>query len=88
MTWIQWYVSDKCYSNGHGKAGQTMYYVIQCRFSEFLFQLCIKKKRFSLGLSIYITVCFFGVRAEIFLTRNQGVLESRAGPFLGYVKKY
>ena len=35
----------------------------------------------------YYCVLFFGVRAKILLTRNQGVLESRAGPFLGYVKK-
>ena len=32
-----------------------MYYVIQCRFSEFLIQLCIKK------------TLFWGVRAEILL---------------------
>ena len=32
-------------SNGllnHGKEGKTRYYVIQCRFREFLIQLCIK----------------------------------------------
>ena len=28
------------------------------------------------------------VRAEILQTRNQGGLESRAGPFLRYVQKY
>ena len=36
-------------SNGllnHGKEGKTRYYVIQCRFSEFLIQLCIKKHFF------------------------------------------
>ena len=36
-------------SNGllnHGKEGKTRYYVIQCRFSEFLIQLCIKKTLF------------------------------------------
>ena len=48
-------------SNGllnHGKEGKTRYYVIQCRFSEFLIQLCIKK-RFSLGPSRYITTVRF-----------------------------
>ena len=35
-----------------------MHYVIQCRFSEFLIQLCIKK-RFSLGPSRYITTVRF-----------------------------
>ena len=68
-----------------------MYYVIQCRFSEFLVQLCIK--RFYLGPSRNITtvcrkIAFFGVRAEILLSRNQGGLDSRAGPFLGYVQIY
>ena len=94
-TWIQWYVFEKGNSNGplnHGKEGKTMFYVIQCRFSEFLVQLCIKK-RFSLGPSRNITtlcrkIAFFGVRAEILLSRNQGVLDSRAGPFLGYVQIY
>ena len=36
-------------SNGllnHGKEGKTRYYVIQCRFSKFLIQLCIKKRFF------------------------------------------
>ena len=51
------------------------------------------KKRFSLVPSRNIhTLCkknaFFGVRAEILLSRNQGVLDSRAGPFLGYVQIY
>ena len=69
-----------------------MHYVIQCRFSEFLVQLCIKK-RFYLGPSRNITtvcrkIAFFGVRAEILLSRNQGGLDSRAGPFLGYVQIY
>jgi len=33
-------------------------------------------------------IAFFGVRAEILLSRNQGRLDSRAGPFLGYVQIY
>ena len=44
-------------SNGllnHGKEGKTRYYVIQCRFSEFLVQLCIKN-------------AFLWARAEILL---------------------
>ena len=69
-----------------------MYYVIQCRFSEFLIQLCIENA-FFLGPCRYIkTMCrkiaFFWVRAEILLSRDKVSLESRAGPFLGFVKKY
>ena len=54
-----------------------MYYVIQCRFSEFLIQLCTKNA-FSLGPCRNITtmcrkIAFFGVRAEILLAWDQGV---------------
>ena len=38
-----------------------MNYVIQCRFKEFLIQLCIKK------------IFVLGISAEILLTRYQGV---------------
>ena len=82
-------------SNGllnHGKEGKTRYYVIQCRFSEFLIQLCIKNAFFGVPCRNITTMCrniaFFGVRAEILLSRNQGGLDSRAGPFLGYVQIY
>ena len=69
-----------------------MYYVIQCGFSEFLIQLCIKNA-FSLGPCRNITtmcrkIAFFWVRAEILLSRDKVSLESHAGPFLGFVKKY
>jgi len=33
-------------------------------------------------------IAFFGLRAEILLARSQGLLDSRADPFLGSVKKY
>ena len=33
-------------------------------------------------------IALFGLCAEILLARNQGLLDSRAGPFLGSVKKY
>ena len=33
-------------------------------------------------------IAFFEVRAEILLSWNQGGLDSRAGPFLGYVQIY
>ena len=33
-------------------------------------------------------IALFGLRAEILLARSQGLLDSRAGPFLGSVKKY
>ena len=61
-------------------------------FSEFLIQLCIKS-RFLGGPCRNITamcrkIAFFGLRAEILLARSQGLLDSRAGPFLGSVKKY
>ena len=75
-------------SNGllnHGKEGKTRYYVIQCRFSEFLIQLCIKNLFFGVPCR---NIAFFGVRAEILLSSNQGGLDSRAGPFLGYVQIY
>ena len=86
---------DHCLWNAswsHGKLGKTMNYMKPSRFSEFLIQLCIEK-RFSFGLSRNITtvcrkIAFFGVRAEILLSRNQGGLDSRAGPFLGYVQIY
>ena len=65
-------------------------YVIQCRFSEF--QLCIKYVFFGVRAEILLLCAkkhaFFGLCAEILLTRNQGFLESRAGPVLGSVKKY
>ena len=66
--------------------------MIQCRFSEFLIQLCIKNAFFGVPCRNITTMCrniaFFGVRAEILLSRNQGGLDSRAGPFLGYVQIY
>ena len=44
---------------------------------------------YSADLASFLFNCaFFGVRAEILLSRNQGVLDSRAGPFLGYVQIY
>ena len=54
-----------------------MYYVIQCRFSEFLIQLCIENA-FVLCPCRYITtmcskIAFFLVRAEIFLSLVPGV---------------
>ena len=69
-----------------------MYYVIQCRFSEFLIQLCIENA-FFLGLCRNITtmcrkIAFFWVRAEILLSRDKVSLDSRAGPFLGFVNNY
>jgi len=83
-------------SNGplnHGKEGKTRYYVIQCRFSEFLIQLCIKIRSFFLVRADILLPCaeklpFFWVCAEILLSRDKVSLESRAGPFLGVVKKY
>ena len=82
-------------SNGllnHGKEGKTRYYVIHCRFSESLIQLCIKNASFLGPCRNITTMCrkiaFFGVRAEILLSSNQGGLDSRAGPFLGYVQIY
>ena len=56
-TWIQWYVFEKGNSNGplnRGKEGKTMFYLIKCRFSKFLVQLCIKN-------------AFLWARAEILL---------------------
>ena len=65
-------------------------YVIQCRFSEF--QLCIKTLFLGVRAEILLLCVeiwpFFGVRAEILLTWDRGFLDSRAGPFLGSVKKY
>ena len=44
---------------------------------------------YSADLASFLFNCaFFGVRAEILLTRDKVSLESRAGPFLGFVKKY
>ena len=50
--------------------------LITGRFSEFLIQLCKKKN------------AFWGVRAEILLSRVIAPRESCAGPFLGVVQKY
>ena len=70
--------------------------VILCRFGEFLIRLCIEIT-FSLGsVQIY---CYYVQKNCLFWAscRNitvhsgpgtRGYLESRAGPFLGYVKKY
>ena len=49
--------------------------MIQCKFREFLIQLCTKK-------------AFWGVRAEILLTGDKAYQDSRAGPSLGFVQKY
>ena len=69
-----------------------MFYVIQCRFSKFLIQLCIKNAFFFRSVQKYYYQvqknCFFLVRAEILLSRDKVSLGSRAGPFLGFVKKY
>ena len=51
------------------------------------------KKRIFLGPCRNIsTMCrkiaFFWVRAEILLSRDKVSLDSRAGPFLGFVNKY
>ena len=62
MTWIQWYVLEKSNSNGplnHGGKGKTMYYVIQCRFSEFLFSIVHKKTLFIGAEHIYYCVLFW-----------------------------
>ena len=67
-------------SNGllnHGKEGKTRYYVIQCRFSEFLIQVCMKNAFFGVPCRNITTMCrniaFIEVRAEILLTWDQGV---------------
>ena len=66
--------------------------MIQCRFSEFLIQMCIKNAFIAVPCRNITTmrrnIAFFGVCAEILLSRNQGRLDSRAGPFLGYVQIY
>ena len=66
--------------------------MIQCRFSEFLVQMCIKNAFIAVPCRNITTMCrniaFFGVRAEILRSRNQGVLDSRAVPYLGYVQIY
>ena len=49
--------------------------MIQCKFREFLIQLCTKK-------------AFWGVRAEILLTGDKAYQDSCAGPSLGFVQKY
>ena len=50
---------------------------VLCRFSEFLIQLCIKNTFFGVPCRNITTMCrniaFFGVRAEILLTWDQGV---------------
>ena len=53
-----------------------MNYVMQCRFSEFLIQLCIIKFFWSVPKSDYYVQknCHYWVRAEISLTMNQGRL--------------
>ena len=65
-----------------------MYHVIQCRFSEFLIQLCIENAFFLGPCRNITTMCrksaFFWVRAEILLSRDKVSLESFAGPFLGF----
>ena len=51
--------------------------MIQCRFSEFLIQLCIKNAFFGVPCRNITTMCrniaFIEVRAEILLTWDQGV---------------
>ena len=69
-----------------------MNYVIQCRFSKFLIQLCIKKMFFGGPCRNITTMCrkiaFYRIHAETLPTRDQGFRESCAGRVLGPVKKY
>ena len=58
------------FNSNHGKEGKTRYYVIQCRFSEFLTQLSIKNA--FLGVPCR-NIALFGVHAGILLTWDQGV---------------
>ena len=74
-----------------------MKYVIKCRFGEFLIRLCIEIT-FIFGVRADI-FCYYVQKNCLFWAscRNisvhsgpgtRGYLDSRAGPFLGYVKKY
>ena len=51
--------------------------MIQCRFSEFLIQVCMKNAFFGVPCRNITTMCrniaFIEVRAEILLTWDQGV---------------
>ena len=56
-----------------------------------LFQLCTENFLGEPVQKYYYYVqkyCLFGLRAEILLTKSQGLLESHSRPFLGSVKKY
>ena len=71
-------------SNGplnHKIKGNTMYYMISCKFSEFPFELC-RKRAFNRAKK-----ALFWSRAKILPSGYHAQLDSCAGPFLGVVQK-
>ena len=71
-------------SNGplnHKIEGNTMYYMISCKFSEFPFELC-RKRAFNRAKK-----ALFWSRAKILPSGYHAQLDSCAGPFLGVVQK-
>ena len=78
----------------YGKAGKQCIMWYSADLASFLFSCSIvQKKRICLGPCKNITtmcrkITFSGVRVEILLSRDKVSLESRAGPFLGFVQKY
>ena len=61
--------------------GNTMYYMISCKFSEFPFELC-RKRAFNRAKK-----ALFWSRAKILPSGYHAQLDSCAGPFLGVVQK-
>ena len=72
-------------SNGplnHKIEGNTMYYMISCKFSEFPFELC-RKRAFNRAKK-----ALFWSRAKILPSGYHAQLDSCAGPFLGVVQNF
>ena len=79
--WVQCLLRKSNGPLNHKIEGNTMYYMISCKFSEFPFELC-RKRAFNRAKK-----ALFWSRAKILPSGYHAQLDSCAGPFLGVVQK-